>query len=204
MSVMKQLRWVGVALLALGFPAAGILPAWAGFENGPLEVGQVVILLGGAAIALWFAIDNHTKLRWFWLAVAIVWAILAFRELSWGGVFMPPLSKGDEGPFFSSSQLWYKPYITPALIVVGLICAAFSIEGKGIYVLRFLIVTWRFPFVDILLFIVAMIVSAGAEGHMGLNLRDWGHMQILEEMSETAAYVFLLSAQTRVKLALGR
>ncbi|MBD9388472.1 hypothetical protein IB237_14910 [Agrobacterium sp. AGB01] len=97
------------------------------------------------------------------------------------------MSNEDEGPFFSSSQLWYKPYITPALIVAGLICAAFSIKGNGIYVLRFLIVTWRFPFADILLFIVAMIVSAGAEGHMGLNFGDWGHMQILEEMSETAA-----------------
>jgi hypothetical protein len=204
MNGMKQLRWLGVALLVLGFPAAGILPAWAGFENGPIEVGQVLILLGGAAMALWFAIYNHTKLRWFWLAVSIVWTILAFRELSWGGVFMSPLSISDEGPFFSSSQLWYKPYITPALIVVGLICAVFSIKGKGIYVLRFLIVTWRFPFADILLFIVAMIVSAGAEGHMGLNFGDWGHMQILEEMSETAAYVFLISAQARVKLALRR
>lgn len=190
--------------MAFSFASAGLFPAWAGFENGPIEVGQVFLLLGGAIIALLFAIRNHTRLRWFWLAVSLVWTVLAFRELSWGGVFMPPLSNSDEGPFFSSSQLWYKSYLTPALIVIGLLCTALSIKGKGIHVLRFLIVTWRFPIADIALFIVAMIVSAGAEGHMGLNFGDWGHMQILEEMSETAAYVFLLSAQARVKLALRR
>jgi hypothetical protein len=37
-----------------------------------------------------------------------------------------------------------------------------------------------------------------------LNFGDWGHMQVLEEMAEMAAYVFLLSAQARVKLALRR
>lgn len=193
-----------MALLAIGFPSAGILPGWVGFENGPLENGQALLLSGGAVMAVWSAVHSHTKLRWFWIAVSIVWTMLALRELSWGGVFMSPLSYSDDGPFYSSSQLWYKPYVAPALIVASLICAVFALMGKAPYVLKFLIVTQRFPLPDILLFTVAMIVSAGAEGHMGLNLGDWGHMQVLEEMSETAAYFFLLSAQARVKLALKR
>ncbi len=193
-----------MALLAIGFPSAGILPAWASFENGPIEVGQVLILLGGAAIALLFAIRDHTRLRWFWLAVSLIWTVLALRELSWGGVFMPPLLMSEQGPYFSSTQLWYKPYIFPVLFAVALIAAAFLIKGKALYVLKFLLITKRFPFADIVLFAVAMVLSAGAEGHMGLSFGNWGHMQVLEEMSEMAAYVFLLSAQARVKLALRR
>ena len=201
---MKQIRWVGSALLAFSFASAGILPAWAGFENGPIEVGQVVLLLGGAIIALLFAIRNQTRLRWFWHAVSLIWTVLALRELSWGGVFMPPLLMSEQGPYFSSTQLWFKPYIFPALFAVALVVGAFFVKGKAPYVLKFLLISRRFPFADIVLFAAAMIVSAGAEGHMGQSFGNWGHMQVLEEMSEMAAYVFLLSAQARVKLALRR
>lgn len=30
------------------FPVAALLPAWAGWENGPLEIAQDIILLAGA------------------------------------------------------------------------------------------------------------------------------------------------------------
>jgi hypothetical protein len=202
MIAMKQMRWAGAALLAISFASAGILPAWTGFENGPIENAQVLILLGGAVVAMVFAADEQSTLRWFWLAVVPVWITLALRELSWGGVFMPALSVSEHGPYFSSSQLWYRPYIVPMLVAVSLLVAVFFIKAKGPHILKYLFTTRQFPYADIVLVIVAMIVSAGAEGHMGLSFGDWGHMQVLEEMSETAAYVFLLSAQARVRLAL--
>ncbi|MCM2458418.1 hypothetical protein HGO37_23775 [Rhizobium sp. CG4] len=202
MIAMKQMRWGGAALLALSFACAGILPAWTGYENGPIENAQVLILLGGAVVAMVFAADQQSTLRWFWLAVIPLWIVMALRELSWGGVFMPALSVSEHGPYFSSSQLWYRSYIVPMLVAVSLLVAVLFIKAKGPHILKYLVTTRQLPYADIVLVILSMIISAGAEGHMGLNFGEWGHMLVLEEMSETAAYVFLLSAQARVRLAL--
>jgi hypothetical protein len=202
MIAMKQMRWGGAALLALSFASAGILPAWTGFENGPIENAQVLLLLGGGFLAARFAVRNQLATKWFWIAVVPVWIIMALRELSWGAVFLPALSISEHGPFFSSTQLWYKPYITPVLAVVFLLIAACAIKAKGLFIVKHLLVTRQFPFADLALVILAMVISAGAEGHMGLNFGEWGHMQVLEEMSELAAFVFLLSAQARVRHAL--
>lgn len=88
------------------------------------------------------------------------------------------------------------------LVAVSLLVAVLFIKAKGPHILKYLVTTRQLPYADIVLVILAMIISAGAEGHMGLNFGEWGHMLVLEEMSETAAYVFLLSAQARVRLAL--
>lgn len=202
MTAMKQMRWIGAALLAISFASAGILPAWTGFENGPIENAQVLVLLGGALLAIRFAVRAQSNLRWFWMAVFPIWLVMSLRELSWGAVFLPALSISEHGPYFSSSQLWYRSYVAPALIAVSLLVLVFFIKARGPHILKYLFATRQLPYADIGLFILAMIISAGAEGHMWLNFGDWGHMQVLEEAAELAAFVFLLSAQARVRFTL--
>lgn len=199
---MTLLRWVGIATLAASFPLATLLPAWTGFENGPIENTQVAILSIGAGMALVFAEKDRTTTRWFWCAVAPIWLTMCLRELSWGAVFLPALSITDHGPQFSSSLLWYKPYVKPALIAVLVLTVAAFIKGGGLGVSWRLTAARRIPFADITLFGIGVAIASAAEGHLGVNLGDWGEMLVIEETAELAAYIFLISAQANVWIAL--
>lgn len=71
--------------LLLIYPLSGMLPDWASFENGPLENAQVIVLLGGALLCIHFAhYSQGSPTHGMWLPSAVVFLILAFRELSWG------------------------------------------------------------------------------------------------------------------------
>ncbi|TQS70021.1 hypothetical protein ERN12_15320 [Rhodobacteraceae bacterium] len=194
-------RWIGLAVLAAGFLGAGALPVWISFENGPVENAQVVVLLAGAVVALWFSAGN-TQLRWFWRATLPFWLAMAARELSWGAVFLEPVSITDHGPMFSSSLLWHKPFVAPLMGGLLLLAIVWFVKGHGVAMFKTLANKRRLPVYDIALFVIAMLVSTAAEGHMGLGLPDLGDDQVIEEIAELAAYLFLLSAQIRIKLAI--
>lgn len=189
-------------ILVASFPIATMFPVWIGFENGPIENTQAVILLAGAVMALIFALRDHTPQRWFWLAAVPIWLAMCGRELGWGAVFLPPVSISDHGPQFSSSLLWYRAQVAPVLIGTLALCVAAFVWGGGIRIFARLAATRQFPIGDIALFVFCMLVSTAAEGNMGLSLPAIGDAQIVEETAELAAYLFILSAQARVAIAL--
>ncbi|GGC10013.1 hypothetical protein GCM10007205_18890 [Oxalicibacterium flavum] len=188
--------------LAVSYLCAPLLPVTAGWENGWIENLQALLLFAGGVWAFWFAARLPSpREKAFWHAIAPLWLILGFRELSWGAVFHAPVSFSHEtGPMFSSSmQLWYKPAVTPVLALVLLVCVWIFVRGGH---LRTLGALWRqhsIPLREMALVVICMFVSAAAEGHMGLSLNlSEGTSQVFEELAELCAYSALLLAQARV------
>ncbi len=134
--------------------------------------------------------------------VTPIWFAMAARELSWGAVFMTPLSISPEtGPTFSSRhQLAYSSAVAPVLVLLALGCLWIFIRSQQY---RTLAALWRqrsFPVAEIVLFAAGMVVSAACEGHLGLNVpltAEWAR-QNLEELAELWAYLALVAAQYRV------
>ncbi|RWR31780.1 hypothetical protein D2T29_09740 [Sinirhodobacter populi] len=199
---MRYLRWLGLAILVASLPLSLFLPDWTSWENGPIEDAQTLVLLIGGIIALAYAARGQGRQKLIWLAVVPVWFAMCARELSWGAVFLPPMGMTGHGPQFSASQLWFKPYIKPILLALLILSVASFAKGGGFGIFARLFSHRLFPVRDIVAFVVAMLASAAAEGHMGLSLGSWGEAQVIEEMAELAAYVFLLSAQARVHAAI--
>ncbi|QTN99183.1 hypothetical protein J8E27_03325 [Brucella sp. 458] len=118
------------------------------------------------------------------------------RELNWGAVFFDPTSMSEDGPSFASSKLWFHPYRTPVVLVLLTIFATGFILSKGPRIIADMLVNLEFPFFDLIGFVLAMLLSTAAEGHVHLSIDWWsGQHQILEETVETAAYIFLFAAQ---------
>ncbi len=193
--------FIVLALIA-SYLCAPLLPVTAGWENGWIENLQALLLFAGGVWAFWHAAKLPSpREKAFWHAVAPLWIILGFRELSWGAVFHSPVSFSHEtGPMFSSStQLWYKPAVMPVLALVLLVCAWIFVRSGQ---LRTLGALWRqrsIPLREMALVVICMFVSAAAEGHMGLSLNlSEGTAQVFEELAELCAYGALLLAQARV------
>lgn len=211
--VLTLLRVLVVLVLAVSYPVALWLPDWVGWENGPVENTQALVLFLGFVAALIFAARSHgatqtgSPVRLFWIMVAPVWLILCVRELSWGAVFMPPLLVDPEtGPVFSSSaQLWYKPAVYPAVGVLVLGCVVVFAWTRQYRTLSWLWRFRKFPLFELTLALIGAVLSTAAEGHGGLQfLQHLGHgqQQIIEEVAELGAYLAVFTAQWRVWLAL--
>ncbi len=188
-----------VALLSC-YPASMLLPASWGWENGVLEVGQVLVLLGGLGMAL---------LAWRWLRpsslallalyAAPLWAVLVGRELSWGAVFGAPLAFTEHGPLFSSRHLWYKPLVLPAVgLALGVAAHALWHWRLDRLLLR-LARERRIPWLVLSLAFVAEAGSSCAEGHLHCSFAlRLPHAMVFEELVELVAYLALVVAQAGV------
>ncbi len=199
-----MLGWI--ALFA-SYPLALVLPPSTGFENGPIENAQAVLLAAGGVIAAVMAWRTRgTPQTHFWLAMLPFWLICTGRELAWGAAFLPPSGWTEEGPVISSRVLFYRPAIAPVLALLALyILWQFLRHRMDRVVLARL---WRggnLPWAQFVLFAVAMIVSTCAEGHgfVHVPLPDM-RAQIMEEASELVGYTALLLMQWRVIAALRR
>lgn len=190
----------GLLVLITSYPLSLILPSWVSWENGPVENLQVVVLLFGMVQALIFQKYGSPDWKWLWRGAALIWFICAVRELSWGAVFLEPLSISEEGPFFSSRQLWYKPAILPALISSILLFAFFMLKNGSHKLLDPLQRSGGLPWTEFLLATLCMMISTAAEEHLGLTTGLTGAAaQNLEELSELAAYIFLVAGQMRIR-----
>ncbi|THJ31901.1 hypothetical protein E8K88_13825 [Lampropedia aestuarii] len=199
---------IGTALALIGgYYSAPHLPPVLGWENGLLENTQVVILLFGGCWAYAEATNTGRQPnKAFWWVITPIWFVMALRELSWGAVLLMPLYMDPiTGPIFSSTQqLFYKPLVSPVLVllVVGQLAAALRWRLD-----RLLPVLWRanaIPLLEFSLFVACFLVSTAAEGHMGMHISglDEGSAQLLEEWAELLAYIALFIGQARVLLAL--
>ena len=117
--------------LLLIYPLSGMLPDWASFENGPLENAQVAVLVGGALLCAYFSrrtAGSHT--HGMWLPSAGIFLILAFRELSWGRVF---LVKGyteiGEPILPGSSEMPFHTAIHVGVGIAAILCLYFLVSG---------------------------------------------------------------------------
>lgn len=196
---------LGFLFLLLCYPAALVMPDWVGWENGPVENFQVVVLVVGLVGAVLFARQGPDSLtRTFWLMVLPFWIIFVGRELSWGAVLTPPLEiHPTEGPIFSSSVLWYKPIVYPILGVLLAISAFIFLRYRQFRTIGRIAALGAFPWLQLALTVVGLLVMTNAEGHGWITIdMSKAALQVLEETAETGAYLGLLAAQYRIAAAL--
>ncbi len=185
------------AVMLLCYPLSMILPRCWGWENGPLEVAQVLVLLVGAVLALraWWR-NRPLPLATLALCAAPLWIVLAGRELSWGAVFGAPLALTDHGPVFSSRNLWYKPLVAPA---IGLLLGAALVHACRWRLDRLALRLLREGHIPWLVLGLAVLAEAGsscAEGHLQCTFAlRLPYAMVFEELIELAAYLSLLAAQ---------
>lgn len=181
-------------------PAALLLPrAWA-WENGVLEIAQVLALLAGAvlACAAWRR-ERPSPLALLALCALPFWIVLAAREISWGAVLGLPFALTQDGPLYSSDMLWYKPLVAPA---IGLLLGWIVL---GIWCRRLDLLLWRLarerriPWCMLGMAVLAQMGSNCAEGRLGCTfMTGIASAMVCEELVELLAYVALVLAQTRV------
>lgn len=199
-----------ILLLILAcYPLAQVLPVSAGWENGLVENAQVVVLAGGAIMALFFSTRSQSKQwRWFWLMLVPLWLLLIGRELSWGAsVLMPALRMHAEtGPVYSSSQLDFRMQmhvIAGALLVLSALIFILTRQYRSIVQ----IVRKRsLPVFEIVLAVCAAILCTNAEGHgfMTFSALSEGQQQVLEELFELCVYLSVVAGQYRIGNKFGK
>jgi hypothetical protein len=181
--------YLSLLLLALLFPAGLCLPAWWGWENGPLENLQVFVLIAGLAIS-WLAAwnseaDRQARNLWRWLTP--FWLLGILRELSWGRVFYP-VSMGAHGPeFIPLQQLPYGFLVKPlvAIMIVVTLIAIYRTDPVT-YILQ-----TKLPVPDVVTLFLAMLIAVLGDRNLFSALQPYH--QILEEWAELTAYWSMVS-----------
>lgn len=182
---------------------APLLPDSVGWEGGLLENLQILLLLVGGMLVFWYrSHTQNTQFRWFWLMIVPIWLMLSAREMSWGVVFLPPVSTLSTGePIFSArQQLWFYPAVKPILLTVTLACVVIGVITAQHLLVRWL---WRrgyFPMREIFIAVMCLLLAAISEGKLGLKIgyMDKGAAQNFEELAEFIAFLFVLIGQHRV------
>lgn len=195
----SRCRWIPNLILLIGLMVSTAvstrLPTHWGWENGPLEQTQVVILLAGLAVAVWAARrQSGSAFGYVWRIAAFFWLAMAAREMGWGATWLPAYDFDPlEGPLYSSRHLWWKPAVPWVCGLLLLISAYWVVRHRIIgSVIWFWMQRRRFPWATLAMFVLAMLVSAVAEGHAGV---DWISGVVPEEMAECWAYLALWWAQ---------
>ncbi len=192
----KGLQIFLICFLVLIYPLYRILPLWVGWENNILENAQVVILLLGFLVALYFASMNRNMVETkLWIAMSPFWLVLCGRELNWGRVFLVPIevNKAHGFVFPPLKALWYSPVIYPLIFL----CLTFGFylffKNRCYRILLQLGREKRFPVPELLIAILAMMLFQMAESDhfLLLGVRN----ELMEELLELLFYASLFIIQ---------
>ena len=168
--------------MILSVPLSLVLPTSIAFENGPIENFQVALLFGAVinSIRLMSSIRDQSA-RSFNLFCALMFILLAVRELSWGRVFYQ-IDFDETGPEFvgMSDYIWR----TEAYGFIVLISLAMLILLVKDVPLRRL---WSAPLPIAILAIILIGVILQYVGEHGYFIGKLNG-QMLEELNETIIY----------------
>lgn len=181
--------WISLLLTVLLFPLGLTLPAWWGWENGPVENTQIVILVVGLVISYLAAQHNrdNRKFRNLWLYLIPFWLLIIGRELSWGRVFYP-VAFGPNGPeFISLYQLWYGPFVKPIIAIVLIAMLIGICLNSPLKYIR----QATLPLLDIAILFI-MVILASAFDKFTFSILH-AQEEMLEEWAELTAYWSLVS-----------
>lgn len=195
-------RLIAFALLIVAYPLSFVLADWWSWENGPIEMLDNLVLLAGALQAASLAYRSQSPWRWLWVAVLPIWIVCLARELAFGAVFLPPIGMSDDGPEFSSKVLVYHRLIAPAMAVLALMSLTVLVRFKLWRLLPAIAKARQFPVLELVMTAASFLLMTAAERHMHMSLDAYvGFAQVVEETVELAGYVFLLTAQQRIRVA---
>lgn len=194
-------RWLTVLLLLAAYPLSSVMPATWGWENGPVENLQLLVLLGGLLTAWAFSMKvRHRDSRRAAAGAVLLWAIAAARELSWGAVFLSPILVKDTGPTFSARLLPYHAVVDPMVVMLVIASVLLFALGRLPRMIQRQIQDGLFPWLELGIVIMAALVATYAEGHLHLagqpNLPEV-QCQLIEELCELVSYMALYLAQAR-------
>ncbi|MPN32983.1 hypothetical protein SDC9_180466 [bioreactor metagenome] len=181
---------------------SSLLPLHWGWENGPLENFQVLMLLVGGATAAWAALRQSDRaVRVFWWMAAVIWLILVGRELAWGAALLPPMGFDDHGPIISSRVLWYRPavpWICGALVLVAFVRMVRNAAFGRVLVPLLREGAWPWFRLGLLVLCVVLATVAEEHGKAHLPFLEKSALIVSEEMFEVWAYLALWLAQWQV------
>jgi len=196
-------RSIAFALLLLAYPLSYMLADWWSWENGPIELLDNAVLFAGAVQAIWLAFRDPSPRRWLWVAVLPIWVVCLARELAFGAVFFPPIGMDDDGPVFSSKVLACHGLIAPAVALLALVSLVTLVRFKLWRLVPVIIRARQLPTLEFVMTAISFLAMTAAERHMHMSLDPYvGIAQVVEETVELAGYMFLLTAQQRVRKAL--
>lgn len=191
-----------VVSLLLTIPLCKVFPHSYGWENGPVEWLQVVVLTFGFIISFGFmCFEKNRKFALFWGWTLPIWLIMIARELSWGAAFFPPQSIGVNGPvLITREMLWYGKLVHP---IVGIILLGWIVAGIYYRLYSLVIKLFQrkaFPVSVLSIAVIAIIIATLSEKHI-FELAN-GKNMLLEEMLETVFYLGLVLIPIGIKALL--
>lgn len=162
-------------------PLTFLLPFEASFENGFIENFQVIMLISAGISSLHLrGQSTDEKVRAFDLLCALIFFLLAARELSYGGVFFLEWEDAEGRHYVpNSKQPWY-----PALNAVLAVYILFLVSMLRKIPLR-QIFKIPVPIPLISLLIVGIFLSTAGDHEW---LFAYHQSQVLEEVSECLMY----------------
>ena len=166
---------IGVFGIGLVLRAAGTITAFLTGTPQPTAgaAAGIAVLFNPADPATALGADDlHPVVYWLvsagllgGLAAVAVWLVLAARELSWGAtLWAAPLGMGWSGPIYSSSVLWYKPFVYPAIGAVLVVAGVALVRSGAPSMLYKLARSTPFVWVELML-------AAAAASHCGFVFR---------------------------------
>ena len=196
--------------LVLGYSIAIRLPVSAGWENSWIENSQALALLGGGLAAAYFALAVRRQRREsathaLGILAALTWFLMIARELSWGAALGKAVVVMPDGPFYSSSVLWYHDAIRPLVGLCAAAALALTVRFRLDRLVWQLVRNRHFPLAEFSILLIAALGSTYADGHLlGLPVGQvfQGHEVVFEEWMELVGYLALVLAQQHVFAAL--
>ena len=177
------------------FPLSFLLPGPFAWENGPIEMGQNMILLTGIIWSIYhYTQETHLHRPSYWLFAASFFLLLFGREISWGRIFLLK-EMTETGPvFWSMKDLPYHRVIDGA---IGLLSAAvIHLFYQSVNVQKTLHCLKKNRLMCLLTVLAAILALMGDKGQLFHDFRD----ETMEELSELFVYlqVFFFIHQYRI------
>ena len=177
------------------FPLSFLLPGPFAWENGPIEMGQNMILLTGIIWSIYhYTQETHLHRPSYWLFAASFFLLLFGREISWGRIFLLK-EMTETGPvFWSMKDLPYHRVIDGA---IGLLSAAvIHLFYQSVNVQKTLHCLIKNRLMFLLTVLAAILALMGDKGQLFHDFRD----ETMEELSELFVYlqVFFFIHQYRI------
>lgn len=166
-----------IALITV--PCTMLLPTSYGFENGPIENLQMLVLILACIIA--FCSRNHPKLFHF---VGLIIIALLLRETNCGRTLFFAVP-GTENSFYKWSEIKYGWLVHPLYGIFVACTVAYFIFNKLHRDILQIIHTIKFPLWCIILLMCGFTFGLCAEKIM--------HNMVFEELAELLFYVALSS-----------
>jgi hypothetical protein len=198
-------RLLGFVSLLAAIGLANVLAPSIAWENGPIENFQILLLLGGAAVAFRYQAASEVPAHvWYWRCGVLIWLFLAGRELGWGASLYPPTEFTSKGqPIYSSHLLPFIDAVHIALAILAVAMLAIAVRFRFWRLPGEIIRQRGVPWLEIVMIAIAAALSLAVDGsRTPLRFMVGAGYETFEEFAELAAYAFFAAAQVRIHASL--